>query len=292
METSPRYLGKGAQSVKSIGKNLDRNTIDSFSDEWGCFDQADLDENEAWQIFNDYFAVFPWPSISKDAVGFDMGCGSGRWARFVSRRVGHLHCIDPSNAIEIARKNLTGISNVSFIRASVDDESLPRDSQDFGYSLGVLHHVPDTRRGIESCVAMLKPGAPFLIYLYYAFDNRSFLYRLTWQCSDWLRRIVCRLTPTLKRRVTDFLAATVYFPLAKIAMLVERLGLDVSYMPLSYYRHHSMYTMRTDARDRFGTPLERRFSRDEIHEMMVSAGLRDIRFSSYAPYWCAVGFKK
>ena len=49
--------------------------------------------------------------------------------------------------------------------------------------------------------------------------------------------------------------------------------------------------MRTDARDRFGTPLERRFKRAEVEKMMREAGLGDIRFSDAAPYWCAVGVK-
>ena len=41
------------------------------------------------------------------------------------------------------------------------------NSMDFGFSLGVLHHLPDPFEGIKSCVTKLKPGAPFLVYLYY-----------------------------------------------------------------------------------------------------------------------------
>jgi len=68
--------------------------------------------------------------------------------------------------------------------------------------------------------------------------------------------------------------------------------MKVDGIPLAYYRKHSFYTMRTDARDRFGTPLERRFSRECIEEMLRAAGLVDISFSPRAPYWCAVGFKR
>jgi hypothetical protein len=49
--------------------------------------------------------------------------------------------------------------------------------------------------------------------------------------------------------------------------------------------------MRTDALDRFGTRLERRFTKQQIKEMMTNAGLTDIRFSDAVPYWTAVGFK-
>jgi hypothetical protein len=75
-------------------------------------------------------------------------------------------------------------------------------------------------------------------------------------------------------------------------LLVERLGFGVGGIPLSYYRVHSFYTMRTDSRDRFGTPLEQRFTRKEVGAMLEAAGLRDVRFSDRAPYWCAVGIKR
>ena len=49
--------------------------------------------------------------------------------------------------------------------------------------------------------------------------------------------------------------------------------------------------MRTDSRDRFGTPLEQRFTRSEIKSMMQEAGLDEIHFSNQSPFWCAVGKK-
>ena len=273
-------------------KNLDIDTVASFGDEWSRFDQSDLSPAEAEKIFGEYFAVFPWGKLHKNATGFDMGCGSGRWAKLMAQRVGHLHCIDPSSALDVARVTLASTSNVSFYNESVEDCSIPAGSQDFGYSLGVLHHVPDTASAIRACVAMLKPGAPFQVYLYYAFDNRSFLFKQIWLCSDLLRRAVSRLPSWLKHVVTDVLAVLVYFPLARLSLAIEYMGFEVSSIPLSYYRNLSFYTMRTDSRDRFGTPLEKRFTRKDIVAMLEAAGLDDVRFSERAPYWCAVGIKR
>ena len=80
--------------------------------------------------------------------------------------------------------------------------------------------------------------------------------------------------------------------MARLSFLAEIIGFKVSSIPLSYYRNHSFYTMRTDSRDRFGTPLEKRFTRNEIIIMMNEAGLEDVRFSDALPYWCAVGIKR
>jgi SAM-dependent methyltransferase len=271
--------------------NIDPQTVASFGDEWLRFDQSGMSIIEAQKAFETYFAVFPWADLRPDAEGFDMGCGSGRWARWVAPKVGRLHCIDPSIAIDVARKNLADLSNVSFERAGVDDHSLPPSSQDFGYSLGVLHHLPNTEQAIRSCAQLLKPGAPLLLYLYYAFENRPWWFRAIWRLADLVRRLICRLPALMKHLVTDAIAFLVYWPLATLSWLAERSGANVNSVPLSFYRHRSFYTMRTDARDRFGTPLERRFNRRQIYDMMERAGLTDIRFSNSEPFWCAVGLR-
>ena len=271
--------------------NLDPRTVASFGDEWQRFDQQGMAPGEAERVFNDYFAIFPWDQLPPDAEGFDMGCGSGRWAHFVAPRVGRLHCIDPSSALAVARNTLADQPNVQFHQASVAASGLPPNSQDFGYSLGVLHHVPDTAAAIRSCAALLKPGAPLLLYLYYAFDNRPRWFRLLWHLSNAARLLIRRLPPRPKQLITDLIALTVYWPLSRLASLAEAAGLSVASFPSRYYRHCSFYTMRTDARDRFGTPLEQRFTRAQIREMCSAAGLVDLRFSPRAHYWCVVGVK-
>ena len=100
-----------------------------------------------------------------------------------------------------------------------------------------------------------------------------------------------RLPPRPKQLITDLIALTVYCPLSRLASLAAATGLPVAFFPLNYYRNCSFYTMRTDARDRFGTPFEQRFSRAKISSMCTAAGLGDVRFSQLEPYWCVVGFK-
>jgi SAM-dependent methyltransferase len=163
---------------------------------------------------------------------------------------------------------------------------------DFGYSLGVLHHVPNTEAGLKACVERLRPGAPFLLYLYYAFDNRPWWFRLLWRASDAVRSGVSRLPAWLRYVVSQVIAATIYYPLARLSWFLERAGLQVDAFPLSAYRAQSFYVMRTDALDRFGTMLEQRFTAEQMRRMMERAGLDRITLSDSIPFWCAVGFKK
>jgi len=269
---------------------LHRSTVDGFGEEWSTFDQLALEEKEHEELFAEYFRIFPWRDLPDGACGADIGCGSGRWARLVAPRVGHLTCVDASPAaIGVARRALGAHENCTFAVASVDDLPFADGSLDFAYSLGVLHHVPDTRAALRSCARVLKPGAPFLVYLYYALDGRPHWYRSLWKASDVLRRCVSRLPHPLKLAVSAVVAVAVYVPLARAAKAMERLGRSAEGMPLTYYRNRSFYTMRTDAYDRLCTQLEQRFTRKEIERMLAEAGFVDVQFSDSAPFWCAVG---
>ncbi|MDB9872653.1 class I SAM-dependent methyltransferase [Alphaproteobacteria bacterium] len=278
--------------MKRKEKNVDHKTIQGFGYEWEKFDQSVLSEKEHEELFEAYFSIFPWNSLSKKSTGFDLGCGSGRWAKLVAPKVGSLHCIDPSSALDVARKNLSNFDNCLFYSATVDEIPLEHSSMDFGYSLGVLHHIPDPQAGLNECVKRLKPGAPFLVYLYYAFDNRSIWFRMIWIFSDIFRKIISNLPNGLRYYSSQILALLVYFPLARIARGLEKLGLDVSSFPLSSYKNRSFYTMRTDALDRFGTKLEHRFTRLQIEKMMKKSGLEQITFSEKSAFWTAVGIRQ
>tara|TARA_B100001093_G_scaffold376453_1_gene361605 strand:- start:3123 stop:4520 length:1398 start_codon:yes stop_codon:yes gene_type:complete len=276
-----------------INSQIESKTIISFGEEWKHFNQKKLVGDEYSFLFKNYFHLFPWSSLPKNATGFDMGCGSGRWALLVAPKIGKLNCIDPSkDAIKVAKNNLSHLSNIVLLNASVFEQPLPINSQDFGYCLGVLHHVKDTAKGLKECVKILKPGAPFLIYLYYNFENRPKWYYYIWQLTDVARRFISKLPSSIKLVVTNIIASLIYFPLARFSLIFEKLGFNVNSWLLSGYRSTSFYTMKTDSRDRFGTPLEKRFTRSEIHSMMIQAGLENIIFSESVPYWCALGKKK
>ena len=272
--------------------NLDKSTIKSFSDQWVRYDQTGMSHKEALKIFKNYFSIFPWKKISKSAEGFDMGCGTGRWAKCVAPKVRTLHCIDPSKAIKVAKKKLKNFKNINYHRRSLDRSGIKKNSQDFGYLLGVLHYVPDAKAAIKSCVELLKPGAPILLYIYYSLENRPFWFKCLWNLSNFFRLIISRLPKFLNFLVCDLIAIFIYFPLAKISLISESIGLNLKNFPLYFYRNTSFYVMRTDSRDRFGSPLEKRYSKNQIYQMMKEAGLEKIKFKNSVPFWTVIGYKK
>ena len=273
-------------------KNIDKKVVEDFGEEWDKYSQATLSDVDLKSAWDQYFNIFPFDELNQDAEGFDMGCGSGRWAKFVADKVKVLNCIDPSEkALYVAKRNLTNFSNINFFNASVGDTTLAQDSQDFGYCLGVLHHIPDTLEGIKSCARLLKKDAPFLLYLYYNFDNRSLLFKSIWKVSDIIRRVISSLPSKMKIFITSIIAFLVYYPLARFSAFLEKIGIGVENFPLSDYRRKTFYFMKTDALDRFGTRLEKRFSKKEIQDMLQEAGFKDCIFSETMPMWVCISRK-
>jgi hypothetical protein len=103
--------------------------------------------------------------------------------------------------------------------------------------------------------------------------------------------VVSRLPFFVKYALSQAIAMAVYFPLARLALVAEKLGCNVESLPLSYYRERGFYVMRTDALDRFGTRLEKRFTRSQITLMLEAAGFVKIRFSETMPFWCVVAIR-
>jgi SAM-dependent methyltransferase len=282
------------QEQNSAIANYDEKTVESFGHQWSVYDQSQASDVEQQSLFDRYFSLMKWDELPAQAQGFDMGCGTGRWAKLVATRphIARLVCIDPAGAaLDVARKNLADHPNCEFLQASVDETGIASGSMDFGYAIGVLHHIPDTAAAINSCADLLKPGAPLLLYLYYKFDHKPRWYKALWRVSDVIRRGIASLPLSTRILVCEIIAALVYWPLARVSKGVERCGADVTNWPLSDYRQSSFYRMRHNARDRFGTGLEQRFTKEEIGAMMQQAGLQRIAFRAGPPYWCVIGYK-
>ncbi|HMJ92586.1 MAG TPA: class I SAM-dependent methyltransferase, partial [Allosphingosinicella sp.] len=211
--------------------NLDPATARGFDDNWGAVRLRPADPADVRRSFDAFFSLFPLEELGS-AEGFDLGCGFGHRAASIAPLVGKLHCVDPSpKGIETARRLMAGRGNVRFHVAGVDSIPLADSSQDFGYSIGVLHHVPDTEEALRSCVAKLKRRAPFLLYLYYALDDRPLWYRALWRASNGMRRIVSRLPFGARKALSGAIGLLVYYPLSRAALLLERGRVPIGNFP-------------------------------------------------------------
>mgnify|MGYP002777733597 CR=1 FL=1 len=238
--------------------NVDDRTVTSFGDEWNKFDR--FSDHEILTTAKEYFDILP-ESINADSKVLDVGCGTGRWTKYLSARINCIDAIDPSAAIFAADRLLESRPNVRLTRCSVDNLPVPDNAYDLVMSIGVLHHVPDTRKALACCVAKAKKGGYVYVYLYYNLDNRGVVFKVAFFVSNVLRRLVSRLPKTSKHLVCDFLALLLYLPFISLARLFRFFGLIQlsEFLPLSSYQNKTWFVIRANALDPFGTPYRTTF---------------------------------
>ncbi|HMK05280.1 MAG TPA: class I SAM-dependent methyltransferase [Ferruginibacter sp.] len=272
-------------------ENIDADVVRDFGEEWKKFSVHN--DESVKELRKEYFDIIDETIVNKNTYMIDIGCGSGRWTDYFVDKAGFIEAIDPSDAIFVADRMLGAKTNVRITKASVDTIPWDDETFDFGMSIGVLHHIPDTKQALISCVKKIKKGGYFYVYLYYRFDNRGFLFKTAFYLSHLLRLVISRMPSGLKKFTCDVLAILVYWPLSRIAGLLHKMKLHklAKKIPLESYHNKPFYNLRNDCLDRFGTKLEQRFLRSEIDEMMKEAGLVDIKFGEHSAFWHAIGRK-
>ncbi|MEO8860901.1 MAG: class I SAM-dependent methyltransferase [Ginsengibacter sp.] len=284
-------MGKEINIFDTAGINIDEKVVNDFGEEWLKFNE--FTEKDIKKTGDEYFDLLNGKIVNQQTYAIDIGCGTGRWSKYLSDRAGFIEAVDPSDAIFAAAKTLNGVENVRLTRASVETLPFKDETFDFAMSVGVLHHIPDTMKALTDCVKKLKTGGYFYVYLYYNMDNRGSLFKALFHVSDAFRKAIAALPTFIKKFVCDVLAVCVYMPIILIVQFLLFVGFTklALKLPLSAYHNKSFFIIRNDSLDRFGTRLEQRFSAKQVKEMMENAGLSEIVISPKTPYYHAIGKK-
>ena len=276
---------------KENDHNIDYNVVQAFGEEWSKFNS--FSDKEIEKLGDSYFDILDEEIINKSSCMIDFGAGSARFSKYLSDKVKFIDVLEPSNAVFAASNLLRDVNNVRITKASIGSAPYEDGAYDFGMSIGVLHHIPDTQSGLAQCIKKIKPDGWFYVYFYYNLDNKGFLFKTLFGIVNLFRIAISRLPFGIKNIACDFMAIILYMPIILLGRIFNFFGFKnfAKKFPLNYYQNQSFRIIRNDALDRFGTRLEKRFSKVEIEEMMKACGLSNIRISSQEPYWHAVGQK-
>lgn len=181
------YNSLAENNRKTAGKesrfrsNLER-TRKSFGFQWTMFRK--IDESD----MGVFLAKTLWSRDSfRGKLILDAGCGFGRYTYFSAKFGAEVVGVDLSAAIDSARLNTHGLSNVHLIQGDLLNLPFPDGCFDKAYSIGVLHHTPDPAATFRSVAASLRPGGEFAIWVY----DRADVVRET--INTFLRAVAKRL---------------------------------------------------------------------------------------------------
>ncbi len=270
-------LRSGAEG-EAPGAPIARDVQESFGEEWQRFPRILPEHGEE---FRQYFDLVEMSGLAGRRV-CDLGCGIGRWSFFLKDACRELVLVDFSEAIFVARRNLSCAGNALFFLGDLKALPFRADFADLIVCLGVLHHLPTG--ALEEVRALGRYSPALLVFLYYALDNRPRAWRALLAAVTAARLVLSRIrAPRARSAVTWALALGVYVPLVALGRALAPIGLD-RFVPLhEFYRGKSLRRIRQDVYDRFFTRIEQRFDRTSILSLRDAFG--EVAVSERPPYW-------
>ncbi len=168
--------------------------VSNFSFEWGRHRTTQLDSYRHNHISRDTF-LEKTGFTRKDLKGklvLDVGCGMGRFMEIAGDFGGEVIGIDLSRAVDAAWTNLHRRGKCHFIQADIFHLPFKPKTFDAIFSIGVLHHTPNTKSAFMNLPSLLKPGGKIAIWVYGENTFRPYAY-----FGDLWRRVTTRLPKPL-----------------------------------------------------------------------------------------------
>ena len=228
------FTNKDVREACAAGLDADVKTSQRFGYEWTRY-PACFAEEEARIFFEEtQFGL----SELKNRLILDAGCGMGRFTRVAGSRGGEVVGVDLSESVLSAYKLTEHMPNVHIVKADLMQLPFKDASFDVVYSLGVLHHTPNTEKTFSALVRKLKAGALLSVWVYgtagrYADfitnplrpDRMRFVRHAAAQRAYWLLVLAREKCSNALRRITVSIPHKVLYAFCHVLALLGKLPL-------------------------------------------------------------------
>ena len=196
--------------VRGIPRFVVRDAYaESFGDEWHRFRTVQLDSANATTESAEGFSLKTGLTAAdvRGRLVLDAGVGAGRYAEVMTRWGAEVVGVDLTRAVDAAAENLRQVPAAHLVQADIFALPFRDGTFDLAYSIGVLHHTPDTAGAFRCVAATVKKGGQLAVYVYFAGGLARYV-------SDALRTITTRLP-----RPIVYYASTIAIPLNAVHQL-------------------------------------------------------------------------
>ena len=214
-----------------------------------------------------------------DGLWLDAGCGDGTDLLALAQTTpGPLIGVDISEGgTRTAYQRTKHFPHVHVVRADLEHLPLRAEQCQFVYSYGVLHHLPHPEQGLRELTRVLARDGTLVAYVYEDFQERTRVERVALWSVNRLRIVTTMLPPRLLYGVCWGLAPLVAATCSWPARVLRRWpAMRPLAQRIPYHHTTQLRTLANDLYDRFGAPVEYRYSRAALETWLREAGLLEI----------------
>jgi SAM-dependent methyltransferase len=262
--------------------DLHSRTISDFGDQWIRYT-----DNDGFYGSVDLLADMLGPLLTLSAfkgkrVG-EIGSGTGRIVRMLLMAgADHVLAIEPSNAVEVLRRNLRSETHRVEILHARGDEIPKGLDLDFVVSIGVLHHIPDPAPVIAAAYNALRPGGQMIVWVYGMEGNRFVVAMI-----EVMRGITTHLPHWVLAPFASAcnVALAAYIPVCRLFPSLP-LGDYVRNVISRFSRHKRRLVIY----DQLKPAYAKYYTGAEVRSLLEAAGFSDVTLYHRHGYsWTAVG---
>ncbi len=247
-------------------------TAHAFGTEWKILSRL----SEVFQTeFRSYLEPLS-PSELEDLVVLDAGSGMGKFTLAAAHAGARTVIgVDLSEAVDVAYGHLRHLPNAHVVQASIYQLPFSPSTFDFIFSIGVLHHLPDPKKGFLHLAPLVKSGARILVWVYALEGNEAFV-----KWVDPLRALIfSRLPSWLNRVVATLLSLPLWGLIQSLYVPLNRRGLAHRLPYADYFVYFSRLGFRTfwgTVYDKLVPPISFYLTRDRIRAWLATANLAEV----------------
>ena len=273
LEKYSRKLPKAEGWSSNEAEKVKQKTSKSFGFQWNVFSEM---FSEYEKNFLNYIESIK-PSFFKDKLVLDAGCGFGRHTYYAAKYGAEVVGFDLSDAVEAAYKNCGKSKKVHIVQGDI--YKLPfKKNFDFIMSIGVLHHLPEPKKGFMSLVSLMGKNSRIFVWLY-GREGRWFKIHV-------VEGIIRKITTRMPHRLLYFFC---YFPAGVYHLFniiynflhKRKYTCKISkYVPFKGYAKFPLKVKHADAFDLLATPINNYYTREEVGKWARDAGLKNVSITS------------
>jgi len=250
----PRFVGDDAY-------------VESFSFEWKIHRKTQMVDSQNHDTVNSFHSRTGFSAEElQDRLVLDAGCGVGRYMSVASRYGAEVIGVDLSYSVDQAMQNVGHDSKCHIVQGDLTSLPFRENTFDYLFSLGVLHHMPDSHMGFKALVPYLKPGGHMAVSVY---PSHATFYT----SSQRLRRITTRMNKRLLYGLTTMMALLLY-PVYRMPFL----KILYPYAPISM--HPKFLWRQLDTFDCYSPKYQHTYTYYEIFQWFKERGFTEIEVMS------------